>query len=104
MRDLFVITPFGVRPAAHAPKGELDFDALYRDLIRPAAEEASWKVGRVDELVAPGTITDQYLESILAADLVLADISVPNGNVYYELGVRHAVAAGGTLLIALQGT
>ncbi|MEY2468266.1 MAG: hypothetical protein QOF21_964, partial [Actinomycetota bacterium] len=102
--ELFVIMPFGVRDAEHVPNGRLDFDAVYQRAIRPAALAAGWRVSRVDELVAPGTIAAQYLERILAADLVLADISVPNGNVYYELGVRHAVTAAGTMLIAAGGT
>jgi 3',5'-cyclic AMP phosphodiesterase CpdA/tetratricopeptide (TPR) repeat protein len=103
-RELFVVMPFGVRDAAHVPEGQLDFDVVYRQAIRPAAVAASWKVSRIDELVAPGTIGDQYLERILAADLVLADISLPNGNVYYELGIRHAVTAAGTLLVAVRTT
>ncbi|HXQ00620.1 MAG TPA: metallophosphoesterase [Solirubrobacteraceae bacterium] len=103
-RELFVIMPFGVRDAEHVPTGRLDFDGVYQAAIREAATAAGWSVSRIDELVAPGTVGTQYLERILAADLVLADISVPNGNVYYELGVRHAVTAAGTLLIAAQET
>ncbi len=103
MPRLFVIMPFGVRelPTDGAP---LDFDAVYDDLIRPAAQEAGWEPHRIDELAQPGVITDQYLRELYAADLVLADVSMPNGNVYYELGVRQAISAAGTLLIALEGT
>ena len=103
-RDLFVVMPFGLRDAEHVPSGRLDFDDFYRGAIRPAALAAGWNVSRIDELVAPGTISNQYLERILSADLVLADISVPNGNVYYELGIRHSVTAAGTVLIAAEGT
>lgn len=102
--DLFVVMPFGVRDAEHVSSGSLDFDGVYQSAIRPAALAAGWAVSRIDELVAPGTISNQYLERILAADLVLADVSVPNGNVYYELGIRHSVTAAGTLLIAAEGT
>src|SRR6266511_3041138 len=103
MPRLFVIMPFGVRelPTDGAP---LDFDAVYDDLIRPAAQEAGWEPHRIDELAQPGVITDQYLRELYAADLVLADVSMPNGNVYYELGVRQAISAAGTLLVALEGT
>ena len=76
MPRLFVIMPFGVRelPADGAP---LDFDAVYHDLIRPAAQEAGWEPLRIDELAQPGVITDQYLRELYAADLVLADVSMP---------------------------
>lgn len=104
MKSLFVIMPFGNKPVPHASKGAFDFDRLYGKLIRPTAERAGWKVLRIDEVPATGIIADQYLREIFHADLVLADISIPNGNVYYELGIRHASAAGGTILIALAGT
>ncbi len=35
----------------------------------------------------------------MIADLVIADISIHNANVYYELGVRHALRDGHTILI-----
>ena len=100
---MFVVMPFGSR-LDHARGRTLDFDSVYHEIIRPAAEQADWTVTRIDDVVEPGVIADQYLRAIVNADLVLADISVPNGNVYYELGIRHAVSAGGTLLIALAGT
>ncbi len=103
MPRLSVIMPFGVRELP-ADGAHLDFDAVYHDLIRPAAQEAGWEPLRIDELAQPGVITDQYLRELYAADLVLADVSMPNGNVYYELGVRQAISAAGTLLVALEGT
>jgi 3',5'-cyclic AMP phosphodiesterase CpdA/cytochrome c-type biogenesis protein CcmH/NrfG len=103
MNRLFVIMPFGQRVVSFAASSTLDFDRVYRDLIRPAAVQAGWDVLRIDEVTLPGNIGDQYLREIYLADLVLADISVPNGNVYYELGIRQAIASGGTLLIAMAG-
>ncbi len=97
MPKLFVIMPFGVKRHDGA---EFDFDAVYRTVIRPTAERGGWDVLRIDEVSIPGTISDQYLKELLNAELVLADISIPNANVFYELGVRHAVSSSGTLLIS----
>src|SRR4051812_28550489 len=102
MPKLFVIMPFGVRPLEHGTQH--DFDRLYREAVRPAAEAAGWDALRIDELVAPGSIQTQYLTELLQADLVLADISVPNGNVYYELGIGHAISPTGAILLATRGT
>jgi hypothetical protein len=89
--------PFGIRES-------INFDQVYLDIIRPAGEEAGWEVMRIDEIVNPGPILNDYLREIFFADLVLADVSTLNANVFYELGIRHAIANGGTLLIALEGT
>lgn len=77
---------------------------MYADVIRPAAKGSAWEVTRIDEVPAVGAISQQYLREIVLADLVLAEISQPNANVFYELGVRHAVASGGTVLLATAGT
>ena len=101
MPNLFVIMPFGIKPVdAEA----IDFDEIYRTMIRPAAKDAGWEVLRIDEVVAVGVITEQYLKEILTADLVLAEISSPNANVFYELGIRHAISPRGTLLVARKNT
>lgn len=97
MPNLFVIMPFGRRIIDGRV---VDFDLVYRSMIRPAAQDADWSVLRIDEVVAAGSVTDQYVREILTADLVLAEISFPNANVFYELGIRHAISPRGTLLIA----
>src|ERR1700744_3147641 len=97
MPKLFVIMPFGVKEHDGTT---LDFDNVYRAAIRPTAEHAGWQVLRIDEVLTPGTISDQYLKELLTSELVLADISIPNANVYYELGIRHSVSSSGTLLIS----
>ena len=96
--------PFGTRAALELPDGRLNFDEIYQQLIRPAGETAGYKVLRIDELAEPGLLTEQYLQYIVSADLVVADISVPNQNVFYELGVRQAVSPGGTILISYAGS
>ena len=45
-------------------------------------------------------IITQMIERLYFADLVLADMTIPNGNVYYEVGVRHAAKDKGCVLLA----
>jgi hypothetical protein len=43
------------------------------------------------EIRRQGNIRLDMFQRLLTADLVIADISIQNANVYYELGVRHAL-------------
>jgi 3',5'-cyclic AMP phosphodiesterase CpdA len=105
MRKLFVIMPFGSR---HAPSdaglSKIDFDVVYTRLIKPAGLIESFIVLRIDEVAAAGSISDQYLHELFTAEIVVADISGPNPNVLYELGIRQAMGTGPTVLIAHKGT
>lgn len=100
---LFVIMPFGVKAAgpSHEP---FDFDQVYREVLRPLATQAGWDVLRVDEVAQSGSITTQAFRELFKADLVVADVTSANSNVYYELGIRQALSPGGTVLVALAGT
>jgi O-acetyl-ADP-ribose deacetylase (regulator of RNase III) len=96
----FVIMPYGKRVVEDL---EIDFDALFDDFIRPAGEAAHFDVVRSDRELASGVIMPRLFSAIYSADLVVADITYQNPNVYYELGVRHALRARGTLLIRRIG-
>jgi hypothetical protein len=47
---------------------------------------------RADQLNEPGRITSQVIKLLNDADLVIADLTGNNPNVYYELCLRHAIA------------
>jgi tetratricopeptide (TPR) repeat protein len=106
---VFVVMPFGrkeARPARRAATGEVeqaaaevDFDEVFERLIEPALKQANCDPYRADREPAAGDIrTDMYFE-LVTADFVLADISILNPNVFYELGVRHGVAPRGILTL-----
>ncbi len=42
----------------------------------------------------------EMIERLAISDLVLADVSIPNGNVYYEVGIRHAAQRQGCIMTA----
>lgn len=65
-----------------------DADLVLEYLIKPALGER-YDVTRGDEDSNPGAITPQIVESILEADLVIADLSGFNPNVYYEVAIAH---------------
>ena len=100
----FVAMPFGTRDVPSLADGQplvrVDFDELYELLIAPALREAGCEPFRADEEPGAGDIrTDMFFE-LVTADLVVADISILNPNVFYELGVRHGVAERGVFMIA----
>lgn len=65
-----------------------DADLVLEYLIKPAVGDR-YEVIRGDEDANPGAITPQIVESILEADLVIADLSGFNPNVYYEVAIAH---------------
>lgn len=90
----FVAMPFGTKQG-------IDFNSIYQDLVRPALENAGFTVFRADEELRAGDIRTDMFQELLLADLVVADLSIDNPNVWYELGVRHALRARG--VIQIQG-
>ena len=92
--------PYGKRPVEDL---EIDFDVIFDEYIFPAARFAGFEVTRSDREMASGVIMPQLFSSIYGADLVIADLTYQNPNVYYELGVRHALRSHGTLLIRRTG-
>ena len=106
---VFVVMPFGEKEVQSATpaKGEepakkainISFDEVYDQLIEPALIKAGCMPFRADKEPGAGDIrTDMYFE-LVTADVILADISILNPNVFYELGVRHGVAPRGVLMI-----
>src|SRR5262249_51257735 len=65
-------------------------DLLLERLIKPAIDSMNFTAIRADELADPGRITDKIINMALHADLVIADLTGHNANVFYELATRHA--------------
>ncbi len=90
--QVFIVRPFG-------SQSNVDFDAVERLLIQPALDELGLKGGTTGEFAQAGNIRADMIQELLVAELVVADISIHNANVYYELGVRHALRDRATVLI-----
>jgi hypothetical protein len=100
----FVAMPFGTKRTGLPPgkkPSEVDFDAIWERAIFPALDQLNYLPIRADN--QPGSvIIKDMLQQLVFADLVIADISIPNGNVYYEAGVRHAAKEKGCVLISAE--
>lgn len=84
----FVIMPFG-----------LVFDQIYENLFVPMLVRAGYRVRRADTLLNQRAIMRDVIEGIAEADLVFADLTGGNANVFYELGIAHALKKR-TVLVA----
>lgn len=94
----FVAMPYG-RKLGPDGKTEVDFNLVWKQLLKPALERAGFEAFRADKEQRPGDIRIDMFQELLAADLVLVDLTIPNPNVWYELGVRHALRARGVVLV-----
>jgi hypothetical protein len=86
---------------------DIDFDDIYRFFFRKAIEgnnDLDIDCVRCDEIEEAGSIHEKMFDRIYHSDVVVCDITTANPNVYYELGIRHALAKGVTLLIRRKGT
>src|ERR687891_1923377 len=97
----FVLMPFGKKPDTAG--SIIDFDAVYKDLISLAIDEAGLEPLRADEGMTGGIIHKPMFERLILCEYAIADLTTANANVFYELGLRHAVRAWSTVLIFAEG-
>ncbi len=101
----FMIMPYGRKPTqAETGPGvptDIDFNALWDKAFAPVIQDLGYQPVRADQDTG-ALIVNQMLERLYFADLVLADMTIPNGNVYYELGIRHASQETGCVLLAAK--
>jgi hypothetical protein len=102
MARAFVIRPFGKKKDTSGK--ELDFERVHTELIGPALEAANLGGSTTGEIVEAGNIREDMFSLILEADLVVCDITIHNANVFYELGIRHALRKKRTILIKGEPT
>jgi len=88
----FVIRGFGT-------KAGVNFDQVHKDLIAPALRQLGIDGGTTGDIIDAGNVREDMFRELVLADVVLADVSVHNANVFYELGIRHAVRNRSTVLI-----
>ncbi|MCA1669842.1 MAG: hypothetical protein LC793_21120 [Thermomicrobia bacterium] len=86
-KTCFVISPVG----AEDSQTRANADMVLRYVIEPAATASGYEVPvRADQVAKPGIITHDIISRLLKSDLVIADLSEHNPNVFYELAIRHA--------------
>ncbi len=88
---VFVLIPFD-------PK----FDDIYKFGIKGAAEEVGAYAERLDEQIFTEGMLDRIFNQISKADVIVADMTGRNPNVFYEVGYAHAL--GKIVLLLTQDT
>jgi hypothetical protein len=102
MRPLcFVAMPFGTKPDGNGRS--IEFDAVYTQILKPAIEAAGLEPLRADEEQAGGIIHKPMYERLILCRYAVVDLTTANANVFYELGLRHAVRPHSTVLCFAQG-
>jgi tetratricopeptide (TPR) repeat protein len=94
----FVAMPFGSKPGSDGQM--IDFNKVFKQYLAPALSDAGLSVFRADQETRAGDIRTDMFQELLLADLVVADLTIDNPNVWYELGVRHALCARGIVLVS----
>src|SRR5262245_61444060 len=102
MARAFVIRPFGKKKDSAGK--EFDFEAIHTGVIGPALTESGFAGSTTGEIIDAGNIREDMFALILEADLIVCDITILNANVFYELGIRHALRRRRTLLIKHTGS
>lgn len=107
--DVFIVRPFGNRKvlqkdtAGNQVTVEFNFDLVQEELMMPALKKVGLTGGTTGLIFESGSIHEDMFSLLLVADLVIADLSIHNANVFYELGIRHALRDKRTVLIKCPG-
>ena len=79
--EVFVVMPFS----------QTWSDDVFNLMIKPGIEDAGLAVSRGDSIIRVGDLSTNVWRSITQAGLVVAEVSAPNPNVYYEIGLADAL-------------
>lgn len=84
MRKCFVVSPIGDAGSDIRKNA----DQLYQHIIKPVCEKCGFEAQRVDEFNTSESITQEILDALNEYDLVIADLTGHNPNVFFEIGYR----------------
>ena len=80
-----------------------EYDDVYQDVVKEICGGYQLNVIRADEVTGPGFVISDIVNQISSAQLIIADISPENPNVYFEVGYALALSKP-TILLARKGT
>lgn len=86
-KSCFVISPIGEKNSKVREKA----DKLLDLLIYPILFGLGYEIERADMSKSPGLISKDIVKKIFYSDLVIADVSDNNPNVFYELAIRNSI-------------
>jgi len=85
-KKCFVISPIGKKGSETRKRS----DFVLENIIEPITKKFRYETKRVP-FSESGIINTKIIERLINANLVIADLTDSNPNVFYELGVRHTV-------------
>jgi DNA-binding ferritin-like protein len=86
-RRAFVLMPF-----------DSEFNAVYDGLIKTALEEVGYVVTRADSVIDQQNVLRDIVTGIDRAQLIVADLTGLNPNVFYELVIAHGLGVPTVLI------
>jgi hypothetical protein len=105
MTSVFIVRPFGKKSVVVRGKDgkdtsvDVDFDRIDKLLIQAALDKNGLHGVTTGVIAEAGNIRLDMFQMLIAHDVVIADISIENANVFYELGIRHGLRPKGTILL-----
>lgn len=98
-RSCFFITPIGNKGSETYRNTE----GLLDSIINPVMKDLNYSVEVAHKISETGSINNQIIDRIVKSDLIIANLTELNPNVFYELGLSHAIGKQ-VIIIAQQGT
>ncbi len=100
----FVVMPIGTQNVGELSVSAEELRKKYDYIIKDAIMKAdqTLNVIRADDEPNPGSMSNDIFMKLMYSKYVIADVTYPNPNVFYELGIRHAISRR-TILIKEQG-
>lgn len=86
-KTAFVLMPF-----------KQPYNSYYLEILKPSLRKCGYSVSRSDDLFTPGVVMTDIQNSIRNSDLILCEMSDRNPNVFYELGLAHAIGKPAILI------
>lgn len=86
LKTCFVISPIGDEDSDVRRRS----DQIWSFVIEPAVKPRGYRAVRADRISNPGLITPVVIDHLYRDELVIADLTFKNANVFYELAIRHA--------------
>ena len=90
----FVVMPIGTQTLNGITLTEEKLREKYDQIIKNAVLKAdpTLEVIRADDEINPSSMSNDIFLKLMHSKYVIADITYPNPNVFYELGIRHAIS------------
>lgn len=79
------------------------FNELFEEVIQPVCDSVGIDAYRASDIYRPGVILQDIIEGLAESNVIVAEITPANANVFYELGYAHALNKP-VILLAERGT